>query len=550
MGLAQLKKQAEPYLQTQVLSQAKESLSKYEKDPIGFFHDVLSINYLTPEQEAIALSVRDNRITNVPAAHGVGKSFDAALILLYWVFAVGGLVITSAPTEDQVKEILWAEVRRIYDRNKDKLGGDRGVMFLRYTETARAYGFSTRNYDSNSFQGKHAANLLVILDEAGGITEEIDDGARSCATGASNRLLRLGNPTSNDTPFAVACEINSIKIPVWTHPNVSWAYEPIETLEDNANITIEYRLKPSVAELILDDIGEVKPQDQWDSTLPREVIPGATSIQWIEETRRQKGEGSPFWKSRVHAIFPGDDTIGIISLSSLRAARHRYDANPEYWDKLAMTHWWRLGLDVGDGGDDHAIAAWRGAVLYSVEVYPTLGDEEDVPRAAKYLRDEMRLRGRARGAVDRMGVGAGALGICKQQGLAVRGCTFGSEPENKKDYDNRKIELYWNLREQLRNGQLAIAPLGKKEDSIFKGLSATRYKMLKSGKLCCEDKNETRKRLKRSPDDGDAIVIATEIPLELGVGSLAPKETEHNNALWDDKSLSQTAQEVSKLFEM
>ena len=89
--------------------------SQYAPDPIGFIKEILAVKYLTPEQEAITLSVRDRRVTNVKAAHSQGKSFVSACLVLWHVFAVGGLAITSAPTEDQVKEILWMEVRRLYE---------------------------------------------------------------------------------------------------------------------------------------------------------------------------------------------------------------------------------------------------------------------------------------------------------------------------------------------------------------------------------------------------------------------------------------------------
>ncbi|WP_169267208.1 hypothetical protein [Brasilonema octagenarum] len=33
-------------------------------------------------------------------------------------------------------------------------------------------------------------------------------------------------------------------------------------------------------------------------------------------------------------------------------ASSRYNANPQYWDDLATSDIWRLGLDVGDGQDN------------------------------------------------------------------------------------------------------------------------------------------------------------------------------------------------------
>jgi hypothetical protein len=61
----------------------------------------------------------------------------------------------------------------------------------------------------------------------------------------------------------------------------------------------------------------------------------------------------------------------------------RYNANPEYWDALATSDIWRLGLDVGDGQDNHALAIWRGPVLYDVQIHPTVGDRMNTIRPAE-----------------------------------------------------------------------------------------------------------------------------------------------------------------------
>jgi hypothetical protein len=141
---------------------------------------------------------------------------------------------------------------------------------------------------------------LVILDEANGISQEIDDGASACITGSRNRILRIGNPTSPGTPFEKACKSRHIRIPVWNHPNVSWAYR----LESDGI----HRLKPEVAAAILtgDDDDPVAPQEFWPKHFPRDRIPGAVSIAWIEKIRIKKGESSNYWQTRVEGLFSRD----------------------------------------------------------------------------------------------------------------------------------------------------------------------------------------------------------------------------------------------------
>jgi hypothetical protein len=238
--------------------------------------------------------------------------------------------------------------------------------------------------------------------------------------------------------------------------------------------------------------------------------------------------------SRVEAQFPTDDTDGIIPKSWLLQARDRYDANPQYWDDLATSDIWRLGLDVGDGQDNHALAIWREPVLYDVQIHPTVGD---APAGSRARRDRMdtvrsaeiaqavirRLGGDYRIAVDNTGVGAGTLASLLASGMMnASGCRFGDGADDRSLFFNRKSQLYWEFREGLRTGKIAIAfgraslnaPLGEKEDYIFQDLCATRYSINTKDQICCEAKEKTKARLKRSPD-AEAVVIALENSMQL-----------------------------------
>jgi hypothetical protein len=474
----------------------------FENDPIGFAY-FLGIKELTAEQKQIMLSVRDRSTTNVQAAHGVGKSHVAAIIALWWVFSVGGRCVTTAPTARQVKEVLWSEIRSHYDANKHKLGGRRGELFVNKTVKARATGFTARDNCTDAFQGVHDVKLLVIEDEANGISPAIDDGASSLVTGVENRILRIGNPTSAGTPFHKSCMLSHIRIPAWNHPNVAWAYQQCP---DGV-----YRLVPAIAQNICQDDKDepVKPQKDWPPEYPRDRIPGAVSISWIEKHRIKKGEQSPFFISRVNAYFPEDNTSSLIPRSWFIRARARYDADPLKWDNLAHGKKWRFGLDVGDGGDAHALAAWHGPVLYFVRNYPTLGDGEDTIRAAALAKKELDKKKNAIVSVDRAGVGAGTYGKLCSDGYRISsiGVHWGEQAKDKEQFLNLKAEDAWILREAFENEEVAIAPLGNLEDEVIDDLASTWYQLTANDKTRVEDKKKTKERLGRSPNCGDAVIL-------------------------------------------
>jgi hypothetical protein len=435
-------------LQFELISTEIEGYKIYENNPIGFIETELGI-ILTTEQKQICESIRDNRETNVQAAHGVGKTLLSACLGVWFVLSVGGLCITTAPTKRQVIELLWGEIRKIHSRLN--LSGECGQAFLRLNEEARAYGFTASDNNSNAFQGIHHDRLLVIEDEACGISPDIDEGAESCVTGARNRFLRVGNPIESGGPFERACKSTHIRIPVWGHPNVAWAYQ--------RNPDGIYRLKPEVAQAIgLDKKrGTVAAENKWPDWCPREVIPGAVSIAWIEKVRAKYGEASAYWQSRVEGYFPADSAFSVIPRTWFIAARARYDDNPAYWDEQAKPHEHRFGLDVGDGGDAHALARWRGPVLYAAQEHPTTGDMMDVGRAAGLVAEQLARYGGC-AMIDR-GVGSGALSTVLELGYAAIGVHWG-EASSSPEYLNSKAEDWWRLREAFRLGEVAIAPLG------------------------------------------------------------------------------------------
>lgn len=103
------------------------------------------------------------------------------------------IVITTAPSERQVRQILWREIGSLYLPNKDTIKGKITQTRLDLAPRRFAIGF-TANSDV-SFQGFHSSNLLAIVDEASGVSEEIYDAVLICLTSSNSKLLLIGNPT-------------------------------------------------------------------------------------------------------------------------------------------------------------------------------------------------------------------------------------------------------------------------------------------------------------------------------------------------------------------
>jgi len=93
------------------------------------------------------------------------------------------------------------------------------------------------------------------------------------------------------------------------------------------------------------------------------------------------------------------------------------------------------------------------------------------------------------------------------------GVHWGQAAENAAEFLNAKAEDFWVLREAMRKEEVVIAPLGAYEDRAMEDLAGVYYESTATGKLKMEDKEKTRKRLHRSPDIGDAIIIGFRNPI-------------------------------------
>jgi hypothetical protein len=59
-----------------------------QRDPVWFITKLLAVRYLTPQQRQICRSIRDNKRTAAPSGHGIGKTFLAACIVLWFLFSL------------------------------------------------------------------------------------------------------------------------------------------------------------------------------------------------------------------------------------------------------------------------------------------------------------------------------------------------------------------------------------------------------------------------------------------------------------------------------
>lgn len=438
----------------------------YSTDPVAFIRERLA-GYPWSKQIEIAEAVRDNRRVAVHSAHSIGKSQVAAWLVAWWLDSHPpgeAFVVTTAPTAPQVRAVLWRYIRRAHQAGN--LPGRTNQTEWHIGEELVAFGRKPADYDPAAFQGIHARYILVILDEAGGIPIEIYQSAASLAANEHGRILAIGNPDDPQSHFATVCK-----------PGSGWHVIRVNGLE-SPNFT-----------------GEEVP----DSL--RELLIGPTYV--AETLADGGGPDSPLYVSKVLGLFPENATDGVVLLSWVRACQ-RLEAEPG----LPV----ELGMDVGAGGDETNLRERRGmkAGRKWNKRTPDFGD------AVAMALDAIRETGATRIKVDSIGIGWGVVGRLKElraegkHNCEVIPVNVGAASYAPDRFPKLRDQLWWEIpRELSRSAGWDLADV---DETTIAQLIAPTYSRDSSGRIKIEPKAETKKRLGRSPDDGDSLILAYYVP--------------------------------------
>ena len=187
----------------------RKAALEIQSNPSLFIRKILDAE-LKPYQNTICKTIIGNKRTAIAACHALGKSWTMARIVLqFGACFPNSKIITTAPSYNQVKNILWSEIRTAYQKSKFPLGGVMLQTEWKINTDHFALGFTPRNENvigegqgtASSFQGFHAEHILVIFDEATGIPHNIWNMAEGLLTSANVRFVAIGNPTSRQSQF-------------------------------------------------------------------------------------------------------------------------------------------------------------------------------------------------------------------------------------------------------------------------------------------------------------------------------------------------------------
>ena len=434
----------------------QESLNAWQTDPVGFARGMLGAKPWEKQEEILDAVQVHNRVA-VRSCNGSGKTFIAAHAVLWWLMCFpDSLVITTAPTEHQVRDVLWREIRRVYHGNEHLIGGKLLRTSLELDDKHYALGLSTNTPER--FQGFHEGHILFVVDEASGVREGIFEAIEGSMTSDHARMLLLGNPTALSGYFYEA----------FHRRRSLWHTIHISALET-----------PNVK------VGKV--------TKPTLVTP-----KWVEDAKVNWGEDSPMYQIRVLGEFPSESEDTLISLKTIENAVEDKDPVTDVHDGEHV----ELGVDVARFGSDRTVICVRqGDRVIDIASYT----KKDTMETAGLVKAAVERHSPACVRVDVIGVDAGVVDRLTEQGMpGVTGINVAQRATNPEHFANLKAELYDGLRERFQQGRIRI-PNNQK---LISELASIRYSFTSSGQTRLEDKDELRGRGQPSPDMADALMLA------------------------------------------
>lgn len=415
-------------------------------------------------QIAVASALANRQAVAVRAANGSGKTFLSAMCVLWWLFTRRpSRVITTASTWRQVTEQLWAEILSLHRRAYPPLGGSVTKTAIHLSPEHYAIGFSTR--DPGLFEGFHGQNILVVLDEAKSIGDEIFEAVDRVLSTGDARLLVVSTPPTQKRGGFYNCftrwrgRFATFHVPAKRVPSTPW-------------------------------------------------VAGRVNRQWVERIVKEYGDQHPFTQSAVYAEFTEASEDVVVPVAWLEAC---VGAPTDLYDGYPLT----MGVDVArslDGGENVIALARGGHVVEIVSWH-----DDNLMSVTGKIAAMMRRYDVApfRCYVDMGGMGAGVVDRLRELGLRVNGVNFG-ERSGSAQYRDKAAVMWGELRsralQQYEAGRLGVSTgsglVLPRDDKLLAQLSTRRWLTESDGRFRLESKEEMARRGLASPDRADAVALA------------------------------------------
>ncbi len=468
----------------------------WRNDPILFMHEVLNFN---PDdwQKQVAIDLRDNPRVSVKSGQGVGKTgVEAALLLWFLTCFDYPRIVATAPTKQQLHDVLWAEIDK-WMNNSPLL-----PALLRWTKTyVYMVGYEKRSFavartatKPENMQGFHADDMLFIVDEASGVADPIMEAITGTLSGANNKLLMMGNPTRTLGTFY---DSHTADRGLYKCHTVNAELSARTNKENIEAMKRKYGADSNVVRVRV--YGEF-PEQEDDVFIPISWLEASCSTEISDRTAKALGE----YRDESGNLLPRDIS-GVDHIS--------------------------IGCDVARFGDDKTCIGYR--INEVVRIFKKYNGQDTTWTASNIaiLYRELRLKFRYKEPiavkVDDGGVGGGVvdqLRTFKRENPAVYGdmvimpINFG-QPLKHKYYADSTTYMMGIVKDLIAPYDDSGNPhepeiILPNDNDLIGQLSCRKYSFVNNARQKVESKKDMKDRGLRSPDEADCVLLVC-LPVKL-----------------------------------
>lgn len=452
----------------------------------------------------------------VRSAHSTGKSYLLGILINYFFDVYYPLIgIGSAPTQKLVQNVMFAYARQFRNMSQNLEDFWEGPKMPRIATGENHYFEGIVTSDPTSIQGRHGPNVVLLLDEAVGIKPEMFEALESLMIGDTVKVLAIYNPTDPSSYIA-----NVEKRPGWKtitmsaydHPNI-WV--GVERLSEGRSATDDLPFPGAInlrrfEQMLLQWSDPILPQDyqpERDIILPSSLL--TSQLQYFRP--------GPIAAARLLGRWPDTNMNNIFSEYEVESAVHNV-VPVEQSDTVT------IGVDVARFGSDFSSFCVRhGNRIYELIEVNGLSTVEVAARtvqlALKYS-DKFEIPVKSIDiAIDAIGIGAGVYDSLMDAGYNCHEINVSERAYNSEIYANQRTELWFEVHKLFHEGNINISRIDNQtRNELMKQLLSPLYNYDRWARRKVEQKDDTKKRLGRSPDLADALMLAYAVNTEINTG--------------------------------
>jgi hypothetical protein len=427
---------------------------------VGWFDRFEKNKHITWQQYVLGLAVErairgvgSPRIA-VSAGRGVGKSSFMAMLLIWYLFChKNAQVACTAPTHQQMHDVLWKEVKLWLDKLPPKIAAyfDWSSSYIRIVEkpeTWWARAMTARKEAPDSLAGLHGEYVMAIVDESSGVDDSVFQIGEGMFTGKNVLFIMISNYRRTTGYFHEAFNENK---------------KFFQTLS-------------------------------FDSSESPIVEPTFLA------TMLNKGKDSDEYRVEVAGLPPrvGDvDDSGYVSLINPDEVKFNYIEEfigPKF-----------MGVDPAGEGRNETLWVIRDFHKARIVAREKTSSEKSVAAKTVNLMTQYGVKPE-HVAIDCLGVGEKTVTELFKNRIYVVPVNVVDKPDDEK-YFNKRSEMYWRMREWLKSGGELFG-----DKDLWKDIFLIRYTTSETnsfGKIRVMSKQKMRKQkilgASKSTDTADAL---------------------------------------------